>query len=341
MILFSIINSYIIAGEPIGSKSLADEYSLDISSATIRNEMSTLEKMGLLEKAHTSSGRLPSDKGYRLYVNYILENINSIENKDKFKESLEKENQFDIERLEKLLDKRYDNVSNVVEAATGTLSTMTNLPAVSVTIKNNITKIINLEVIKIDSKSLLFIAVYDNASIVNDRIYLKNDISENDLKLINEMLKNQIVGSNVNDISQKFVDLEKNIPIYYRDLLKQMKNKIENQSLQDLTKEVVIKGLGKIYNFKEFEDFKKAKEFINIFDSEERIKDLMEASSGNISITIGDENEINELKSSTIISSKFEYDLDTVGQIGIIGLTRINYKDVISNIILISDLLSK
>ena len=73
MILFSIINSYVNLGEPIGSNSLLNEYSLDISSATIRNEMSTLEKMGLLEKAHTSGGRYPSDKGYRLYVNNLLE----------------------------------------------------------------------------------------------------------------------------------------------------------------------------------------------------------------------------------------------------------------------------
>lgn len=331
MILFSVINSYINAGEPIGSKSLAAEYSLDISSATIRNEMSTLEKMGFLEKAHTSSGRLPSDKGYRVYVNHLLNS----------EDMLHTFQLVNVEELESLLDKRYDNISNIVENATTILSKMTKLTAMSMTLKNNITKLINLEIIKIDSNSLLFIAVYDNASIVNDRIYLKNDISKSEVKTINEILKKEIVGSNVDDISQKLKDLENSILKAYSHLLTEMNNKIENQSLSDLTKEVVIKGIGNIFNFKEFDDLSKAKEFIKIFDSKERIKDLMEDSNGDLKVTIGDENQIDELKSSTIITSRFAYDKDTVGQIGIIGLTRINYKQVISSIKLISDLLSK
>ena len=331
MILFSVINSYINAGEPIGSKSLANEYSLDISSATIRNEMSTLEKMGFLEKAHTSSGRLPSDKGYRVYVNHLLESEVDSSYMD----------EINMKQLEKVLDKKYDNVSNVVENATTILSRTTKLTAMSMTLKNNIIKLVNLEIIRLDSKSLLFIAVYDNASIVNDRVYLNNDISDEELKTINEILKREIVGSNVNDISQKLKDLEDSILKAYSHLLNEMKNKIENQSLSDLTKEVVIKGIGNIFNFKEFEDLSKAKEFIKLFDSKERIKDLMEDSNGDLTVTIGDENQISELKSSTIITSRFAYDNDTVGQIGIVGLTRINYKEVISSISLISDLLSK
>lgn len=331
MILFSIINSYILAGEPVGSKSLASDYALDISSATIRNEMSTLEKMGFLEKAHTSSGRLPSDKGYRVYVNYILSNID----KD---EALDKEDFF---KLEKLLDKSLDKQSNIVEEATSALSKLTKLTSISTTLKSNITEIINLEIIKIDSFSLLFIAVYDNASIVNDRIYLDKEISDEEVKKINDILKKEIVNSHVNDVSQKLLDLEKSELKGNEKLFKEMANKIKNQSLSDLTSHVVIKGLDNIFNFKEFEDLSKAKEFIKMFDSKEKINDLLENSNGELTITIGDENEINELKKSTIITSHFRYDFDTVGQIGIIGLTRINYKDVISSIQLISDLLSK
>ena len=129
-ILFSIINSYIIDGEPIGSKSLADEYNMNISPATIRNEMSALEKMGLIEKAHTSSGRLPSDKGYRLFVDYILANG--------LNENI-RPNRSD--RMISLLDKRYHNASDIVETATKILADLTNLTAVSVTLKNQIKKI--------------------------------------------------------------------------------------------------------------------------------------------------------------------------------------------------------
>lgn len=326
MILFSIINSYVNLGEPIGSNSLLNEYSLDISSATIRNEMSTLEKMGLLEKAHTSGGRYPSDKGYRLYVNNLLEN------------SL---NEKEDENLEKILDKRYGNVSKIVETATLLLSKMTNLTAVSYTIRNNITKVINLELLKINPNMLLFVVVYDNASIVSDRIYISEEIDDEKLIEISRILKQNIEGENLKDLAKIFEKIKNSGFKQYENLLDILEKKINNDSLSDLTKEVIIKGLGNIFNFKEFEDPIKAREFIKIFDSKERIWELIENSNNELQITIGDENEINELKDNTIITSHFNYDKDIVGQIGIIGLTRIDYKEVISDIKLISDLLSK
>ena len=235
MILFSIINSYINLGEPIGSKSLLNEYSLDISSATIRNEMSTLEKMGLLEKAHTSGGRFPSDKGYRLYVNNLLEN------------SL---NEKEDENLEKILDKRYGNVSKIVETATLLLSKMTNLTAVSYTIRNNITKVINLELLKIDPNMLLFVVVYDNASIVSDRIYISEEIDDEKLIEISRILKQNIEGKNLKDLAKIFEKIKNSGFKQYENLLDILEKKINNDSLSDLTKEVIIKGLGNIFNFK-------------------------------------------------------------------------------------------
>ena len=326
MILFSIINSYVNLGEPIGSNSLLNEYSLDISSATIRNEMSTLEKMGLLEKAHTSGGRYPSDKGYRLYVNNLLEN------------SL---NEKEDENLEKILDKRYGNVSKIVETATLLLSKMTNLTAVSYTIRNNITKVINLELLKINPSMLLFIVVYDNGSLISDRIYISEEIDDEKLIEISRTLKQNIEGENLKDLAKIFEKIKNSGFKQYENLLDILEKKINNDSLSDLTKEVIIKGLVNIFNFKEFEDPIKAREFIKIFDSKERIWELIENSNNELQITIGDENEINELKDNTIITSHFNYDKDIVGQIGIIGLTRIDYKEVISDIKLISDLLSK
>ncbi len=326
MILFSIINSYVNLGEPIGSNSLLNEYSLGISSATIRNEMSTLEKMGLLEKAHTSGGRYPSDKGYRLYVNNLLES------------SL---NEKEDENLEKILDKRYGNVSKIVETATLLLSKMTNLTAVSYTIRNNITKVINLELLKIDPNMLLFVLVYDNGSLISDRIYISEEIKDEKLIEISKLLKQNIEGKSLKELSKIFEKIKNSGYKKYENLLDILEKKINNDSLSDLTKEVIIKGLGNIFNFKEFEDPIKAREFIKIFDSKERIWELIENSNNELKITIGDENEINELKDNTIITSHFDYDKDIVGQIGIIGLTRIDYKEVISDIKLISDLLSK
>ena len=188
---------------------------------------------------------------------------------------------------------------------------------------------------------LLIIVVYYNGIIIIDRIYMIDEISDNDLIKISTTLKESIEGESLKDISNVFDRLKKNGFEKYENLLDILEKKINNDSLSDLTKEVIIKGLGNIFNFKEFEDPIKAKEFIKIFDSKERIWELIENSDSDLKITIGDENEINELKDNTIITSHFNYDKDIVGQIGIIGLTRIDYKEVISDIKLISDLLSK
>lgn len=163
------------------------------------------------------------------------------------------------------------------------------------------------------------------------RIYLK----------CQKNLKQNIEGESLKDLSKIFKKIKNSGFKKYENLLDILEKKINNDSLSDLTKEVIIKGLGNIFNFKEFEDPIKAREFIKIFDSKERIWELIENSNNELQITIGDENEINELKDNTIITSHFNYDKDIVGQIGIIGLTRIDYKEVISDIKLISDLLSK
>ena len=190
-ILFTIINSYILAGEPVGSKSLADDYSFDVSAATIRNDMSDLEKKGLLKKAHTSSGRLPSDKGYRFFVDYLLENG-----------LIEARPRPDFTSLKKMLDKRYHNATDIVRSATKILAGITNLTAVSVTYKNQIKSIANIELLRVNDYSLLLIVVYDNGLIVNDMIYLRYAIEDKDLEFINRLIQSELVGSNILQIGR-------------------------------------------------------------------------------------------------------------------------------------------
>lgn len=330
-ILFSIIDSYIFKGEPVGSKSLADDYSFDVSPATIRNDMSSLEKKGLLKKAHTSSGRLPSDKGYRLFVDYILENgligASDIEKSD---------------NIRRLLDKRYHNASDIIETATKTLAEMTNLTAVSVSFKKDVSKITNIELMKVTDKVLLLVAIFDNGLIYNDQVFLDYPIASEDLDVINQIMRKDLVGVNVSDISSKLESLQGEIYSSYEKLIDIVGKRISNNAKDELDRDVKVEGIGNIFNFKEFDDMTKAKEFIKLFDSKDMIKDLWSTMDDeNLVITIGEENPIDQLKETTIITSYFNIDENTVGKIGIVGLTRINYKDVIASIKLISDLLNE
>ena len=330
-ILFSIINSYIIDGEPIGSKSLANEYNLSISPATIRNEMSALEKMGLIEKAHSSSGRLPSDKGYRMFVDYILEN--NLEDIKHAKES---------NAIVNSLDKRYHNAADIVETATKILADMTNLTAVSLTFKNEIKTIINMELIRLSDKQILLLAVFDNGLIVNESIYLDYDISTDELIFINNVLKKTMVGTDINEVYDKLILLKKDLLGEYSYLLDIIKTRLESQSFGKLNRELQIEGLGNIFNFKEYDDLAKARDFIKLFDSKEKVDSFLKNDLyNNLDISIGYENKLDELKESTVITSYFKINENVVGQIGIVGLTRINYIDVISDIMMISGILNK
>lgn len=329
-ILFTIINSYILGGEPVGSKSLADDYSFDVSAATIRNDMSDLEKRGLLKKAHTSSGRLPSDKGYRFFVDYLIEN-NLIEEKASP----------NFASLKKSLDKRYQNATDIVNSATKILAGITNLTAVSVTYKNQIKSIANIEMMKVNDYTLLLIVVYDNGLIVNDIININYEIEREDLDFLNNLLQKELIGSSIYHLSDRIIKIEEKLSQNYKYLLDIIQTKMKNESIKDSKQDVRIEGLGNIFRFKEFDDIVKAKEFINLFESPDIITDfLTDNNDKSLVVTIGEENEIDQLKENTIITSYFKVDENTIGKIGVVGLTRINYKEVIESIKLVSDLLN-
>lgn len=329
-ILFSIIDSYITDGEPIGSKSLASIYNLDISPATIRNEMSSLEKMGLIEKAHSSSGRLPSDRGYRMFVDYLLANeLQDIRLNEQ------------SEKLTTILDKRNHNATDIVETATKILSEITNLTAVSVTLKNEIKKIINMELVKLSENQVLLLAVFDNGLILNESIYLKNDMSETELSFVNDILRSTMVGSEISQISENLEKLKNTLLASYSFLIEDINQRIKGKSFGKLNREVQIEGLGNIFNFKEYDDLTKARDFIKLLDSKEKINSFLASDLyTKLDISIGNENELDELKENTVITSYFKINEDVVGHIGIIGLTRIDYLEVISDIMMISKLLN-
>ncbi|WP_099320529.1 heat-inducible transcriptional repressor HrcA [Anaerococcus sp. Marseille-P3625] len=329
-ILFSIINSYILDGEPIGSKSLASEYNMNISPATIRNEMSALEKMGLLEKAHTSSGRLPSDKGYRMFVDYILE----------YKLKAFKANVSD--EMISLLDKRYHNAKDIVETATKLLADMTKLTAVSVTLTNEIKRINNIKLIRVSDFQVLLVCVFDNGLVINEKIYLDHEITSDELNFINNVIEETLVGSDINKIDDNLKLLQLSLLRDYYDLVDIMEKRLESKSLDEVDREVQIEGLGNIFNFKEYDDLSKAREFIKLFDSKDRVNKIIgDMINNDLNISIGYENQIDELKNNTVISSHFKVNNDIVGNIAVVGLTRLNYLEVISNIMMISNLLNK
>lgn len=196
--------------------------------------------------------------------------------------------------------------------------------------------------LRVSESSLLLIVVYDNGLIVNDLIRLNYSPEDEDLEFLNRLLQRELIGSNILDLSDKIRKIEEKLNLNYKYLLDIIQTKMKNESDKDSKKEIKIEGLGNIFRFKEFDDIVKAKEFINLFESPDIITDfLTDKNDKSLVITIGEENEIDQLKENTIITSYFNVDENTIGTIGVVGLTRINYKEVIESIKLVSDLLNQ
>jgi heat-inducible transcriptional repressor len=315
-ILQAIINDYINTGEPLGSRTIAKKYNLGISSATIRNEMSDLEEMGYLEHIHTSSGRKPSNKGYRLYVDRLMR-IHELTPEE---ELIIKTNMINTALFE---------VDKIIKQASILLSELTRLTCIVKTpsVKKSFIKTIQL--ISIDNNSILSVIVTDNGIIKNNIIRVNRPLEGDILIRLNNLLNARLKNLTIEEINLEVINNMKRdlaghddifnaiIPVLYETL--------DSADSQD----VFMEGETNILNFPEYYDIERAKEFLSFLNNKENVKNLL-TTSENISISIGEENYVPGAKEYSIISKVYAIGERPVGSIGIIGPTRMDYSKVIS-----------
>lgn len=316
-ILQAIIQSYITSAEPIGSRTISKKFDLGISSATIRNEMSDLEELGYLVQPHTSAGRIPSDKGYRLYVNRLLQskNMNFIVRYD----------------LKSKLAEEIGEVDQLIYNAAKILSKVTNYTSLAIAPQIKKSKLKHIQLIPIDESKILVVIV-TNSGIVKNTV-LRTDIamSPEQLNVISNFLNDKLRGYDIGDINSEVLD--KLVNEMY-----EFKNSILNilpimlQVLEDTTDvEVFSDGVTKIFNFPEYNDLEKAKKFISFIENKPNVvKMLLNGEQNDIEITIGSENTYEEIKNCSVITATYSLNGKTIGKIGVIGPTRMDYSNVIS-----------
>jgi len=316
-ILHAIIQSYITSAEPIGSRTISKKFDLGISSATIRNEMSDLEELGYLVQPHTSAGRIPSDKGYRLYVNRLLQskNMNFIVRYD----------------LKNELVEEIGEVDQLIYNAAKILSKVTNYTSLAIAPQIKKSKLKHIQLIPIDESKILVVIV-TNSGIVKNTV-LRTDIamSPDQLNIISNFLNDKLKGYDIGDINSELLD--KLVSEMY-----EFKNSILNifpimlQVLEDATDvEVFSEGVTKIFNFPEYNDLEKARNFISFIENKPNIvKMLLNREQNDIEVTIGSENVYDEIKSCSVITATYSLNGKTIGKIGVIGPTRMDYSNVIN-----------
>lgn len=316
-ILQAIINDYVETAEPVGSRTIAKKYNLGISSATIRNEMSDLEEMGFIMQPHASSGRIPSDLGYRLYVDHLM----------KKKEVTVEE----VGYLQSVIARDINQIDYLMEETAKILSTLTNYTSIISEPTGQGAKIKQIRLLPLDLTGvILIIATEDN--------FIKNHV----IKMMNVPMEPEIfeIGMNLNAIFQGcgLIDIDGGIIEklqlglgQYQELLQPILLAVEHTMRAAEKVQVHTSGTKNILTFPEFSDITKAKSLFQTLEEKDILVTLLEENKSNdLQILIGSENTVQGMKDCSVITATYKLSDDTRGTIGIVGPTRMDYSQVIS-----------
>lgn len=316
-ILQAIINDYIRTGDPVGSRTIAKNYNLGIGSATIRNEMADLEELGYLEQPHTSAGRIPSSKGYRLYVDELMDN-----------QRLTVEEDLKIKQY--IIDSAMLEVDKIVKQTSALLSELTKLTCVIETPSVKKSFIKSIQLIKVDDYNLVSVFLTDTGLIKNHIMKLNNAVPDvQTLLRINQVINNRLVNLSIQEINLEVINnLKKDLGEYEEIFNAILPVLYETLNFADTT-EVFMEGTTNIFNYPEYNDIDKAKEMLALLNDKESLMELFRPQD-DITVSIGDENYEPQAKDCSIISAEYSFGNRPIGKIGLIGPRRINYSKVIA-----------
>ena len=314
-ILQAVIDEYISTAEPVSSGMIAHKPGLQYSSATIRNEMASLEKEGLLEKTHTSSGRVPSEKGYRLYVDELLKEDNI---------SLE-----EIKYIQSKLEIRVNEIEELTKIASSTLSEITHYTSVAVGPKTSMQNIEEAKFVLLGKRMLMAVILTDSGIIKETIIKFDEDVTEEQVSTLNFIFNNKLKGKPIEEIDkplEQYIFSEMNYSLNVIKPIMQQLNRAINEEAK-----LYLEGANKAFELPEFKSLDVAKNFINLIDTKEIMLDLLNTGFANdINVYIGDETMNEQFKDFSIITFKHRYQDKDLGTIGIIGPKRMDYSKVIS-----------
>lgn len=314
-VLQAIVEEYINTAEPVSSHALLEKYGLNCSSATIRNEMADLEKMGYLDKVHTSSGRIPSAKGYRFYVDELMQD-------DKI--SLD-----EIKYISEKLETKVHEIEDLTKITANTISEITHYTAVTIGPKTSDQIISELKFVLLGSRMMLAVIMTESGMVKETIIKFDDDITEKQVQTINYMFNNKLKGKSIEEINEP---LEKYLYKEMKDSVKVIKpiiTQIKKALFED--EKVYLEGARQELDLPEFNSLEVAKNFMSVLDEKDLMADMLNSGfADDINIYIGEENEKEELKDFSVVTFKHKVDNKDMGTIGIIGPKRMDYAKVIS-----------
>lgn len=319
-ILQAIIRNYLETGEPVGSRTISKYTDLNLSSATIRNEMADLEELGYIIQPHTSAGRIPSDKGYRFYVDTMME---------------EKEREV-VELKEMLLD-RQDKMEVLLKQVARVLARNTNYATMISTPLTHRNKVKFIQLTRVDINQLLAVIVVEGNVIKNNILSVEQELSDETLLKLNILLNTHLNGLSIEEINLGMISAMKQQAGIHSDIISGVIDAVAEAIKAEEDLEIYTSGANNILRYPELADQQKASELINTLEEKQLLGELVQSTLADenntgIQVYIGSESPIQSMKDCSVVTATYELEQGMRGTIGIIGPKRMDYEKVIGTL---------
>ncbi len=330
LILKAIIEAHVRDGEPVGSKYLTQNKQFSLSSATIRNEMSELEEMGYLEQPHTSAGRVPSEYGYRFYVNSLMQKYRMSQN--------------ELARMNALVKSRLAEVDKLLETATQLAAALTNYTSIAIKPGRSATAITKFRLVFITDEVLMLVMLMADGSVRTGQIHADLQLSPGLLERLEMILNTQIAGKRAEEISMPLVMEIERLFGEGDSLVGPVIKYICEVLAENTGGDVKLSGVNHLLEYPEYADAHKFKELLGVLEEKRDLLRLVsetDESDDRPQVIIGSENSVEEMQDSTLVFQKIRSGGKVIGAIGILGPRRMDYSKVISTVEYITDNISE
>lgn len=316
-ILQAVIRNYLETGEPVGSRTISKYTDLNLSSATIRNEMADLEEMGYILQPHTSAGRIPSDKGYRLYVDTMME-----------------EKEREVVAMQEMLVERQDKLETLLKKIARVLAQNTQYATMISAPQTKRSKLKFIQLSRVDKHQLLAVIVSEGNVIKNNILSVQDELDDETLLKMNILLNTQLNGLSIDEINLGMIAAMKQQAGIHSQLVSEVIDAVA-EAIRAENLEIYTSGTNNIFRYPELADQQRASELINTFEEKQLLGELLqetgaEGEETGIQVYIGEETPVQSMKDCSVVTASYELSDGMKGTIGIVGPKRMDYDRVVA-----------
>lgn len=319
-ILQAIIRNYLETGEPVGSRTISKYTDLNLSSATIRNEMADLEELGYIIQPHTSAGRIPSDKGYRFYVDMLME---------------EKTNE--VEEMRDMLIEKADKMENLLKQVAKLLAVNTNYATMVTTPKYRSRKVKFIQITEVDQSQILAIIVLEGNIVKNKMLNITETMDKDVILKLNLLLNTFLQGLDLSEINLSLIQKMKEQADGYTSVVSDILDAIAQAISEEDDIQIFTSGATNILKYPELNDTEKASELLYTLEEKKQLTNLMSSEAENaenrgIQVYIGNETPVDSMKDCAVVTATYQIEEGVYGKVGIIGPKRMDYEKVVTTL---------